>query len=46
MWLFDSLLDDHHRIGMDNLYNSAAFCGAAFLHLEKVLCHGVVQKGG
>jgi hypothetical protein len=46
MWLFDSLLDDHHQVGMDNLYNSAAFCRAAFLHLRKVLCHGVVRKGG
>jgi hypothetical protein len=33
MWLFDSLLDDHHQIGMENLYNSAAFCCASFLHL-------------
>jgi hypothetical protein len=31
---------------MDNLYNSAAFCRAAFLHLRKVLCHGAVRKGG
>jgi hypothetical protein len=46
MWLFDSLHDDHHQIGMDNLYNSAAFCRAAFLHFRKVLCHGVVRKGG
>jgi hypothetical protein len=46
MWLFDSLLDDHHQIGMDNLYNSAAFCSAAFLHLRKVLYHGVVRKRG
>jgi hypothetical protein len=46
MWLFDSLVDDHHQIGMDNLYNSAAFCRAAFLHLRKVLCHGIVRKGG
>jgi hypothetical protein len=46
MWLFDSLLDDHHQIGMDNLYNSAAICRAAFFYLRKVLCHGVVQKGG
>jgi hypothetical protein len=42
MCLFDSLLDDHHQIAMDNLYNSAAFCRAAFLHL----CHGVIRKGG
>jgi hypothetical protein len=46
MWLFDSLLDDHHQIGMDNLYNSATFCCAVFLHIRKVLCHGAVRKGG
>jgi hypothetical protein len=46
MWLFDSLHDLHHQIGMDNLYNSAAFCRAAYLHSMKVLCHGVVRKGG
>jgi hypothetical protein len=31
---------------MDNLYNSAAFLCAAFLHLRKVVCHGVVRKAG
>jgi hypothetical protein len=31
---------------MDNLHNSAAFCRTVFLHLRKVLCRGVVQKGG
>ena len=46
MWLFDSLRDCHHQIGMDNLYNSAAFCRAAYLHPKQVLCHGVVRKGG
>ena len=46
MSLFDSLYDCHHHIGMDNLYNSAAFCRAAYLHSKKVLCHGVVRKGG
>jgi hypothetical protein len=46
MWLFDSLADDHYQIGMDNLYNSAAFCPAAFLYLRKVLCHGAVRKEG
>ena len=30
---------------MDNLYNSAAFCRAAFNHKWKVLCHGVARKG-
>jgi hypothetical protein len=28
------------------LYNSAAFYCAAFLHLRKVLCHGILRKGG
>ena len=46
MWLFDPLRDCHYQIGMVNLYNSAVFCRAAYLHSMKVLCHGVVQKGG
>ena len=43
--LFDSLKDDHHQCGMDNLYNSAKFCRAAYQHERKVLCHGVTRKG-
>jgi len=31
---------------MDNLYNSTAFCKAAYNHNNKVLCHGVTRKGG
>lgn len=30
---------------MDNLYNSAAFCKAAYKHCRKVLCHGVTRSG-
>ena len=46
MALFDSLKDDFHQVGMDNLYNSAAFCRAAFNHPRKILCHGVARKAG
>ena len=46
MALFDSLEDDYHHVGMDNLYNSAAFCRAAYNHPQKVLCRGVARKSG
>ena len=36
MALFDALRDTHHQVGMDNLYNSAKFCHAAFHHKNKV----------
>eukprot|EP00536_Pseudo-nitzschia_multiseries_P006112 jgi/Psemu1/14483/gm1.14483_g len=44
MWLFDSLKDEHHHVGMDNLYNLVMFCKAAFRHSKQVLCHGVTRK--
>ena len=46
MFLFDSLKDKYHRVGMDNLYNSASFFKHAYLHPNKILCHGVTRKGG
>ena len=46
MALFDALRDAHHQVGMDNLYNSAKFCRAAFHHKNKVLCHGVTRRWG
>ena len=46
MALFDSLEDNCHHVGMDNLYNSAAFCRAAYNYPWKVLCHGVTCKSG
>ena len=46
MSLFDACKDKYHRCAMDNLYNSAAFCRAAYNHPMKVLCHGVTRKGG
>ena len=46
MALFDSLQHDHHHVGIDNLYNSAAFCKAAYQHPRQVLCHGVARKAG
>ena len=37
----DLLKDDYHQVGMDNLYNPATFCRAAYNHPRKFLCHGV-----
>ena len=45
MSLFDVLEEKHHQCAMDNLYNSASFCRAAYNHKQKVLCHGVARKG-
>ena len=44
MTLFDALRAAHHQVGMDNLYNSAGFCRAAFHHKNKVLCHVVTRR--
>ena len=46
MALFDSLEDDYHQVGMDNLYNSATFFREAYNHPRKVLFHGVARKAG
>ena len=46
MALFNSLEDQYHHAGFDNLYNSAMFCRAAYNHPKKVLVHGVTRKGG
>jgi len=46
MALFDALRDEHHCCGMDNLYNSAAFCRYAYNHKNRVLVHGVTRKWG
>ena len=45
MGLFDSLVNPHHQCFMDNLYNSASFCRAAYNHPKKVLTSGVTRKG-
>ena len=45
MLLFDTLKDDYHACGMDNLYNSAAFCKHAYVHPQTVKVHGVTRKG-
>lgn len=44
--LFDVLQFNNHQCGMDNLFNSAAFCRAAFNHPKSVLTHGVTRKAG
>ena len=43
--LFDSVNDRYHICGMDNLYNSAAFCKQCYVHKKKVKVHGVTRKG-
>mmetsp|Transcript_10595 Transcript_10595/g.12010 ORF Transcript_10595/g.12010 Transcript_10595/m.12010 type:complete len:341 (-) Transcript_10595:756-1778(-) len=45
MALYDTLCEKFHHIGFDNLYNSAAFCRASYLHEKKPLVHGVTRKG-
>ena len=45
MSLFDVVKDKYHHCTMDNLYNSAAFCKAAFNHRAQILCQGVTRKG-
>jgi hypothetical protein len=45
MALFDTLKDKYQQCGMDNLYNSIAFCKLAFKHPNKVLLHGVTHRG-
>ena len=46
MDLFDSLKDNCRQIGMDNIYNSAAFFRAAYHYDFKVLFHSVASKAG
>ena len=46
MWLFDRLVEKHHRVYMDNLYISAKFAKAALNHPKKVLTAGVARKNG
>ena len=45
MALFDTVKDKYHWCGMDNLYNSASFCRAAYCHENKIAVHGVTRKG-
>ena len=45
MELFDAMKDSYHHCTMDNLYNSTAFCRAAYNHAGKILCQGVTRKG-
>jgi hypothetical protein len=46
MFLFDSLKENYHRCGMDNLYISAKCIASAYKHERKVLVAGVCRKGG
>ena len=45
MDLFDSLVHEFHKIGLDNLYMSVKFSKSAFNHTIKLLIASVAQKG-
>ena len=45
MKLLASVKESYHKCSRDNLYNSAAFCKAAYNHPRKILCHGVTRLG-
>jgi len=44
MSLFDSLEEDYHCCGMDNLYHSTTFYKHACTHIRKIKVHGVARK--
>ena len=46
MALFNTVYYEYHQYAMENLYDSAGFCSASYNHRFKVLCHGVMIKGG
>ena len=46
MDFFHSLKDDHHQVGMDNIYKSDTICRSDYHHGHKVLCHGMACKAG
>ena len=43
--MFDSVEDDYHVCGMENLYNSVTFCKRAWNHKRKLKVQGVTRKG-
>ena len=45
MTLFDSVEDDYHICGMDNLFNYVTFCKRVWNHKRKSKVHGVTRKG-
>ena len=45
MTLFDSVEDDYHVCGMDNLYNYVTFCKRAWNHKRKLKVHVVTREG-
>ena len=42
--LFDSVEDDHHVCGMENLYNSVTFCDRSWNQQRKLKVHVVTRK--
>ena len=45
MDLFDSLQDNNHVCGMDNLYKLATFCRKAYTYDKMVMVYGAARKG-
>ena len=45
MKLFDSVEDNYHVCGMENLYNYVTFFKRAWNHKRKLKVHGVTRKG-
>ncbi len=46
LFLFDTLKDKYHDVGMDNLYLSLKFCQEAFTGKNSVMMHGVTRRKG
>ena len=46
MSLFDTVTNEYHECGVDNLYMSAKFCRDTYNHPKKVKLHGVTRKSG
>ena len=46
LYLFDTLKQKYHCVGMDNLYIPAKFARNCYTHPKKVLGHGVARESG
>jgi hypothetical protein len=46
LFLFDTLKDKYHDVGMDNLYLSLKFAREAFTGKNQVMMHGVTRRTG
>jgi len=44
LFLFDTLKDSYHMVGMDNLYLSLKFWQEAFIDKNKTIIHGMSRR--